>query len=333
MTRLVAVELRRFTARSLVRLVVAAMVLVPLLTLLTTWQAVQPADPAEVAQAEQFYAEELESWELHGPEMVAQCEADEADERAATGEDVDFGCDQMGPPQREWYVPVVPTFAENTPLLLASMTALLLLAALLVGGTFTAAEHATGAMGTWLTFEPRRLRVYASKLLAVALGIVPPAVVMLAVLVGGTWAVHQTFDAVGDVGVAVWEGLGWTVLRLVALAVLAAVVGAALGLLLRHTAGVLGAVIAYAVLEMAAGGLLSRLVPEVQRWLLMVNVRAWASGGTTYVAEVCTTDAIGRMCESVERVLPAGAAAGYLLVVTAVLVTAGALVFRRRDVG
>ena len=41
---------------------------------------------------------------------------------------------------------------------------LLALAALVLGAGFAASEFSTGSIGTWLTFEPRRLRVYGSKL-------------------------------------------------------------------------------------------------------------------------------------------------------------------------
>ena len=46
---------------------------------------------------------------------------------------------------------------------------LFVLAPLLLAGSFVSAEFSTGSIGNWLTFAPRRVRVYLSKVLAAGL--------------------------------------------------------------------------------------------------------------------------------------------------------------------
>src|SRR5690606_20843188 len=160
MIRLTWVELRRFFARTLVIAGMLAGVAVAGLTLVTGAASVHPLNESEIAAAEQYYQEAVADWEQHGAEMEASCREQEALEREATGQDVDFGCDQMAP-QREWYVPQPPAFGDYLPAILLMLSTLMVLLPLMVGATATAAEHSTGAIGNWLTFEPRRLRVYA----------------------------------------------------------------------------------------------------------------------------------------------------------------------------
>src|SRR5690606_27454964 len=98
----------------------------------------------------------------------------------------------------------------------------------------------TGAISTWLSFEPRRVRVYTSKLLAAALGVLPVVVLAVAVFIAGSTLVARHFDLAGTMTGADRQDIAWMGLRVVGLAAMAALVGAALGVLLRHTAAVLG---------------------------------------------------------------------------------------------
>lgn len=324
--RLLRVELRRLFARRLVVLAMLGAVLISLATLLGVWNSTRPLSDAELAQAEQFYQEELAYWEEYGEEQVADCRLMEAEESERLGEAVDFGCDDMEP-RLEWFIHTAPELHESFGYQLAAFGLLPLLAALVVGATFTAAEMSTGSVSTWLSFEPRRLRVYASKLLAVALGIVPVTVLSLAVVVLGTWAINAQVGLADGMTAAVWTAVGQAALRIGALAVLAAVVAAALGILFRHTAAVLGVVIGYGVVETIAG----QVVQQAQPWLVSMNLGGWIQGGTTYYVERCTLEAEGMMCDYVDRLLPLTHSVIYLLVLGAVVVGIGALVFRRRD--
>ncbi|WP_299275118.1 hypothetical protein [uncultured Georgenia sp.] len=326
MTRLLRVELRRLFSRQLVVLTMVGVLAATLLVLWGAWTSSQPMSPAELEQAEQLYQQELAFWEEHGEEQVAQCREAEAEERELTGEDLDFGCDEMEP-RREWFVMTAPPLEESMPGHLAGYASLLLLGTLLVGATFTAAELSTGAMSTWLSFEPRRLRVYASKVAAAALGVVPVAVLGVALAVAGAAVIGSHFGLADGMGRAEWADTGWMAVRTVALAVGGALLGAALGFLLRHTAAVLGVSLGYFVGEQ----MLAALVPRLQPWVLSRNVEGWLRNGTVYWVEECRSDGAGFMCDYVEHTLSFAHSTVFLAVVSAVLVAVAALVFLRRD--
>jgi len=204
---------------------------------------------------------------------------------------------------------------------------LLALVALVVGTTSTAAELSTGAMSNWLTFEPRRLRVYASKVLAAAAGVVPVTLVVLGLVVAGAWVIHDREGLTTGMTADHWTDAGWTAVRIVALAVVAALVGAALGFLLRHTAAVLGLTIGYVLVE----GILSGVVPRLAPWTARTNLVGWTAGGTSYSTSECVTEATGTTCELTEHALSFGHSVVYVLVLAAVVVVVAAVVFRRRD--
>src|SRR5690625_6478951 len=73
--------------------------------------------------------------------------------------------------------------------------------------TFIASEFTTGTMSTWLTFEPRRQRVYASKLGAVAV-----ASGLLSVLTYGVlWLIYLGITTAYDLEPLVGEGYQYMV--------------------------------------------------------------------------------------------------------------------------
>lgn len=324
--RLLRVELRRLRSRQLIVLTMLGAVLLPLFTLLGVWQSTRPPTDADLAQAEQFYEEQLADWQEHGEQYVADCRAAEAEEAELTGRAADWGCDDMEP-QLEWFVHVVPPLHESLIPQLTSFGALPLLAALLIGTTFTAAELSTGSIATWLSFEPRRGRVYGSKVAAAGLGVVPLAVIMMAVVVLGTWAINAQAGLTGGMTTALWAEVVELAARVVGLAVLAAVAGSALGIVLRHSAAVLAGVVLYLVAEQ----IVAAYLPGARPWLLGLNLVGWIEGGTTYYVETCTTEATGLFCDYTERSLSLGHSLTYVLVATTVVVIVGGLVFRRRD--
>lgn len=326
MTRLLGVELRRLFSRGLVVLTMVGAIVASLLLLLGVWQSSQPMSDSELAYAEEMYEQELERWEEHGEEAVAQCREDEEREAELTGQAVDFGCEQMAP-QREWYVWGAPPLEDSMPNTLGGVAPLLVFVTALIGATFTAAELSTGSMSTWLSFEPRRLRVYASKVLAAALGVVPVALLSVLVVVTGAYLIGDHVGLADGFGSTEWADAAWTGLRLLGLGVLSALAGAALGFLLRHTAAVLGVGLVYLIGEQMVAGLL----PGTRPWVLTTNISGWVRNGTVYYTDDCTTGAGGTVCEMVEHTLSFAHSAVYLLAVTVVVLAVGALVFRRRD--
>jgi ABC-2 type transport system permease protein len=328
MMRLLRVELRRLFSRRLVVLATAGALVVTGMLLFGVWQSSQPMSGAERAQAQAEYERARADWEQNGEEYMAQCLADEELERETSGRVVDYGCEDMEP-KEEWFLHAAPPLEESLPGVLSGGAFQLLFLAFLVGATFTAAEASTGSLSNWLTFEPRRIRVYGSKLLAAAVGILPVTAVLLGLVVAGAWAIAGSFGLAEGMTAQDWSDAAATAGRILALSAVVAAVAAALGFLLRHTAAVLGVAVGYVVVvELMLSGYLERFQP----WLVGKNVDGWISHGTTYFVNTCTTDSTGTLCEYTERSLAFGHSAAYLLVLFAALVLAGGLVFRRRDV-
>lgn len=330
MNRLVRVELRRYRARSAIRWLSAATVVVALLTVLVALLASRPTPPEQVAAAESVLAEQQEWWQDEG---LAQCQEDEEQAREADPT-IDFGC-ESGEPRLEHFLTPVPTFegVDDTwpPSGVRTLTTqlpFLALAGLVIGITFVTAELSTGAIGLWLTFEPRRRRVYWSKLVAAAVGALPLAALAALVMVGGAWGAYAANDQLGTVTAQTWTDLAGLAARAVAATAAFAAIGVAVGTVVRHAAAAVGVVAAWLVLERLA----IAAVAELQRWSLLTNLLAWVQDGSSYWVMTCETDAGGTACEGVERVV--SLTQGGLVVAGAAVVLAviAAVVFRRRDV-
>lgn len=334
MSRLLRVELRRFSARRLVRWAAAGTVALAVLTVVLAFLASRPASDAQVAAVHQAYESELALWESHGEEQVAQCERDEEAARQ-TDPGVDFGCEDMAP-QLEWFLPQTPTFeAEGSSwttsgaATVGQLAPLLLLFALVAGVTFLTAEISTGAIGLWLTFEPRRQRVYWTKAAGAALGVLPVVATAYLVMLGGAYGAYALNGQLGPVTGDTWVELAGVGSRAVVAAALVAATGAALGVLLRNAAGALGAVVVWVVVVETVAVL---AVQDTQRWLVRNNVAAWVQGDLSIWLEECTTGPDGTTCQGVQETLTLAQGGLYLLGVTAVLSALAVAVFRRRDV-
>jgi ABC-2 type transport system permease protein len=203
-------------------------------------------------------------------------------------------------------------------------------AAFLIGASFVGAEFSSGAIGNWLTFEPRRLRVYAGKLVAAAAGMAPLAVVVLTVVVGGTWLIVGYYGSTAGTTAKVWGDLAGTAGRTVVLTAAAGALGGVAALLLRHTAAAIGVAMAYlVVVEGMFGGFLAGHQP----WLVKLNLDAWVAHGAKYYVNICEGSPDGMYnCSDSEKVLSFAHGATYLGIIAAVLIVGGALVFNRRDI-
>jgi ABC-type transport system involved in multi-copper enzyme maturation permease subunit len=190
----------------------------------------------------------------------------------------------------------------------------LMLVALILGASFIGAEWHAGTVTTLLTWEPRRGRVIAAKLLATLASVFVLSVATLALL-----GVVLALDAAargttaGADGAWLAETLGMG-LRVTFLACFAAAVGFGLATIGRNTAGALGAFFGYLVIfESLIQGLEHRLAP----WLVSQNI-AW------FIAtEPADVTGAGRSVWG---------AALYLLAVAALVVLVAVAAFRTRDV-
>lgn len=327
--RLLQVEVRRLLGRRMVVLLALVGLVGAVLVLVGAWFSARPLSEAQIAEAQRQYEWALEDWEKNGDEMLASCLEEEERESERTGEDVDFGCEQMKP-QEEWFIPQSTELGQTFEPLLASAALLPVFLAFAVGATSTGAEVSSGSLSTWLTFVPQRMRVLFSKVGAGGVVGLPFVAGLIALLVGGVYGVHAVNGALGGLDAAVWSDVGWMALRVIGLGAFVAACGASLGVLFKHTGAVLGVVVGYAVV---VDGILGALVPRLQPYLLRTNLSAWVEGGTIYWVDVCTVGPDGTICEGVERTVSQGHGALVLAVVTVVVLGVTALVFRRRDVG
>src|SRR5690606_20998273 len=166
---------------------------------------------------------------------------------------------------------------------------------LLGGSTATAAEIAHRTLGTWLTFEPRRDRVFASKVLASGLVAIPITALSLALILGGVPLIYQRSSVDRRLRAAEWRGLGWLSARKAALPVCLGMVGAAAGLLMKHTGAVLGVVVGYLLV---AENMVRGLFPDYGEYLLSENLLAWINNGNRMTTWVCD-DAFNGECREV----------------------------------
>jgi ABC-2 type transport system permease protein len=323
---LVGVELRRLWWRRLTKVAVAAVVL---FIGASVYNAYNASTPERLAQ-------QLDSYRImqqEAPRMIEECRKQQAIERDRSGDQtLDFGCDQQAQTptleQMGLTLPLADTITEG----IAKTIALLLaFVALLLGASFVGAEFSTGSMGLWLTFQPRRLRVAASKLTAAAVGGAVVAVLGLVLTNLGARMVAVVNRPGSELELPpappLEEPLAALGLRIVVLAVGAGVVGAALGLLLRHTAAIIGTVLGFAVV---VEGIVMQafLQGRLQQWSVLKNIEAFVEKGTTYFAESCGPTS----CDYTERTLTYTHGWVFLLVVALAVVLAGVAAFRSRDV-
>lgn len=326
MMRLLKVELDRFRSRRVNQLAVLGIVAVALVTIFGTWQTTRPASAAEIEQAQAWFESDLKDWEENGAQWIAECKANQ---EANPGDD--YGCDtNYMAPTIENYSSWSPSFAESAPGVLPGFGLLLVFAAFAMGVSFIAAEFSSGSIGNWLTFEPRRGRVYGTKVGASGISVIPIALAIGALLLGGTWLASSINGNVGTVTSEIWRDVGDSVVRLVLLTIGFAVLGVAMGTIVRHAAAAVGIIVGYAII---VEGIIGSMFVGLRPWLLNINLQAVLHGGTSYWKTVCESLPTGeQVCNGVEQQVSLTSGAVTLSVVLVVLVAVAAVMFRRRDV-
>ncbi|GEL95512.1 ABC transporter permease subunit [Cellulomonas composti] len=334
--RLLRVELTRFRCRVLLWVLSVCVIGLALLLPFQAWQSSKAPTAAQIEQAQRYADEEQKAQDEYREECLEQQE-----EARETDPNADYGCDYEV--RIENYLPWRQTFEDDAGSTLYGFMIPLLLVGVAMAASFVAAEFATGAIGNWLTFAPRRGRVYWSKVVAATTGVVPMAVVSVATLVGGLWVAYSLNDSItsqwaddpdmgGERAVLMTpELLVAAGGRLVVAVMAVAALGAALAVIMRHTAAVLGALAAWlAVIE----GLVRGQVGSAFPYLLLPNLQAWVQGGVTYYDDVCANDAdTGEwVCTTTEHVLSQTHGGVVIGVVVGVVALVGWLVMRRRDV-
>jgi ABC-2 type transport system permease protein len=315
--RLFRAELLRIRSRRMT--LVAGIVLLAAVALfqVAVNQAVTPPSGAEVTAGQREYQQARQDWESNHEEYQRDC----LDGGASAEECV------IPAPVESDYVPQASSFAAMGDAGVYLIAVLAMLACYLLGASFLGAEVSTGSMANWLTFVPRRGPVLASKLLVLAL----VTAIATAVLLAGTLALTATLTRLHGGPV---NGLGQLVVmsgRAVIFCSLAAVLGACLALLTRHTVAAVGIVLGALMLSTILSGLVFAFpaFADLPRAMPGPNLTAFLRNGTTYDVYL---PAVGDEGSVVQRKIAFAQAAVYWAVLSAAVIAATALVFRRRDV-
>lgn len=326
--RLFGVELSRFFSRSLVRWLFVVTVLVSLGAGGLALGSAQPPSAEQRASVETEFAAHHADWEANHEEQHEQC-LTEQEAAQAEHPDIDFGCEYLleEPRLSDWLWE--PSFATEGLMQVLGMATAILLIAVLAAVGFVSAEFSTGSIGTWLTFEPRRVRVYLSKLFASVLGVALLVALGFSLTLGGVIAAFAFHGTLGNPDPELWTELARTGGRTVLAGVVLAVGGTALAMLVRHLAAALGIAMGWSIVEQIVAGVLPRLTP----WTLTLNLQALVQGSASYYVDSCSVEAGERTCEYLEHVVSSMDAGLYLGAIAAVVSLVALVVFVRRDVG
>ncbi len=318
--RLLGVELRRLSSRRAVAVLLLVAVALGVVLVFSAAYGTRPPDATERAAAEQQLGEQAEA-------SQREYEACLADPQEYFGPGAETGDCEGVRPTVDWFL-TRPTLdlAEEVDGRGTVLVALLAGIGILVGATFAGADWHSGSLGNQLLFEPRRLRMWLAKAVAVVAGVTLAATVVLA----GFWLALHLVAAGREIATTstTWDSVAELSWRGVALVVAVTLGGYALTMLLRSTVGTLGLLFGYAVV---GEGLAASLPFErMSQWSLPNNVQAWLKDGhEVYDESICGPTDVG--CSPFYELGASHAAAdlGGLLLL-AVLASAGS--FRRRDV-
>ncbi len=318
--RLLGVELGRARSRPAIVIILLATLLLSGLLVGSAAYDTRPVSDQEQATAEQL----LERQKDASQQDFEDCLADP--ESYFGGDATEKDC--------EGTLPTIDWFLTRGQLDLGGelenrgTTLMVLLAAMaiLVSATFAGADWSSGSMSNQLLFEPRRIRMWVMKAIALVLACTAAAAVVLAAFWAALGAIagSRGIDVAPETWTAIIQASGRD-LGLVAGVTLG---GFALTMLLRHTVGTLGLLFGYAVV---GEGLAAALpVDKMSQWSMASNVMAWLRDGQEIYDDSICGGSQGACTPY--YTLHLTHAAGYLGVLLLLAVALSVFFFRRRDV-
>jgi ABC-2 type transport system permease protein len=268
MSALLAVEIRRILSRRAVYMAAALVLLGMLIAGGVLFARSHRPDPAQI-QVQQQKADAIRR------QQVAECASGGfgiPPEEVPPGTTLEQYCDQIvgapeigNPPFRLVQFRVI---AEN-------LSGLFIALLMILAASFIGAEWHAGTITTQLTWEPRRNRVLAAKVIAASL-FAFVFFVLAQVLLFGVLSPAAAFRGTTQgVNTAWLQGAAGVVLRGAAAAALTSAIAFSLASIARNTAAAVGAVFVYiAILE----PLVRAARPKWQRWYLYDNLATFISG-------------------------------------------------------
>jgi ABC-2 type transport system permease protein len=254
MRRLLASELLRFRSRRLVVVLLVGALLATAVGLVIAAFDSDPPTDAQIAAAEAKAREEYASClaaDYEGVQFETTLE--------------EYCNDSSADPTN--YMPSHLKLAD-LPKVLEGVSSITSILGLVIGASFVAASWQTGTISTILSWEPRRLRWFAARIIVIAVGVFGITLVIAAFLSAGL-AVAAWLRGTTLVDTAWWSDVLTTSLRVSVAATLSATIGGAVAAVGKHTAAALGVVFVWtAVIE----GLIRGLRPLWSPWLLGDNL-------------------------------------------------------------
>ncbi len=321
MMQLLRVELRRLTARRLVRLL-----LLLLLIALVSTAAVQGLNSNRDVAGARLAAERQAAGLRMPPDVEKQCLAD------AKAHGIPADARSCSPPSAaDFYRDPRFFYAHSAPLYANGGVGLGLAFAGIVSVGVIGAEWSAGTFAALLLWEPRRRRVLAAKLAAVSLAGAVVTAVLAAAFVAVAWLIATTRGSMaGRTGAATHAALANSGRGVIAAVLLAIILGS-FAVVARSTAGALGIVAVYAVF---VENVVRLWRPHWTRWELGPNLVALITGRLD-LEPIGPARRVVTFSKSAPQHLfrLSAARASVFLVGLAVVAAAGAAVFlQRRDV-
>jgi ABC-2 type transport system permease protein len=262
--RLIASELLRFRSRRLVVVLMGASLIgAGVGVVIAAFQSTPPS------------AEAVATASAQAREEVAACLVQDWEGVEIQGSLEQFCEDNFGDPAQ--YMGSHLKLAD-LPDILEGISSITSIMGLVVGASVVAVSWQTGTINTILTWEPRRLRWFAARVLVIAAGVLVMTLAIVAFLSAGLVLAAMTRGSTVGTDGAWWSDVLWTSLRIGVAALISAVIGAAVAAVGRHTAAALGVVFVWtAVIE----GLIRGFRPLWSPWLLGDNLVSFLSWSTT----------------------------------------------------
>lgn len=304
MRRGLGVELARWRSRGVVvAMMVAALLFAVVAAGLVAWQS------RPLTEADQRDAAAQSALAARDPELRAELADCRQDPAAYFGEGASTtDCRTLVPASERFLPRRGLDLAEVVPQRGADVALVVVCLMVVAGCSFAGSDWASRSMATQLGVQPRRVRLWLAKAVAVVLG----SAVAAAVALLAFWAVlavvaeARGLEAGSGAVTAALEQVG----RATALAAAAALGGYALTMALRHTVATLALLFVYAV----GGEIALSLSPvgDAERWSVGRNALAWVDPSRS------TLDPL--------------AAGAFLAGLTLLAVLVSLVVFSRRDV-
>ena len=264
MRRLLASELLRFRSRRLVVvLLVGALVGAGVGLVIAAFQSTPPTD-AELAAAR-----------ARADQEVANCLVSDWEGVAIQGSLEDFCRANFGDASQYMRSHLK---LSDLPKVLEGISSITSILGLIVGASIVAASWQTGTISTILTWEPRRLKWFAARIVVIALGVLAMTLAIVAFLSAGFAVVAALRGSTAGVDGDWWTDVSSTSLRVSIIASISAVIGGAVAAVGRHTAAALGVVFVYTTV---VEGLIRAFRPLWMSWLLGDNIVTFLSWRTT----------------------------------------------------